>query len=75
MNQLYIIGIIFLIFGIITIIYGFLVSKGHTFKIIFYRSNLKTKSKDELKTIGTSIMITGCVISIVSLIQILFNRG
>ena len=75
MNNLYIIGIFFLIFGLVTILYGYLISRGHTFKIFFYKANLKSKSKDELKEIGQTIMTTGGVICIISIIQIIFNRG
>ena len=55
-------------------IFGICIRNGMTFKTLFFRANLKSKSKEELKEIGKRIIISGAIITILSgLIYFIFK--
>ena len=63
-----------LIFGILILLSGLYIYKGHNSELLLWKGYKKNRSKDELKQIGKWVMITSIIPLLLSIIGVLLDN-
>ena len=66
-------GILFLIFGICTLLVGFYMFTGHKLDILTWRAAYKNLNESDWKNIGKWTMITSIFIFALAVVGLIFN--
>ena len=66
-------GILFLIFGICTLLVGFYMFTGHKLDILTWRAAYKNLNESDWKNIGKWTMITSIFIFALAIVGLIFN--
>ena len=65
-------GILFSIFGLLVILAGFYIYRGHNSELLLWRGYNKHRTKAELKIIGKWTMIVGGILLLIGLASLFF---